>query len=61
MLQCALLPLPQRAPFLRSHPCLAILQHPVHVPAAFPNMVHPSLQRESTFRKLSAETNFFAL
>ncbi|PRW39295.1 Not1 domain-containing [Chlorella sorokiniana] len=35
-------------------------QHPVHVPASFPNMVHPSLQRESTFRKLSAETNFFA-
>ncbi len=42
-------------------PLFNSLQHPVHVPASFPNMVHPSLRRESTFRKLSAETNFFAL
>ena len=33
---------------------------PALVPASYPNRVHASLLRESTYRKLSAETNFAA-
>ncbi|KAI3438424.1 hypothetical protein D9Q98_000855 [Chlorella vulgaris] len=34
-------------------------QHPVVTPPSFPNMVHPSLRREETWKKLNAETAFF--
>ncbi|KAL4448046.1 hypothetical protein ABPG75_005265 [Micractinium tetrahymenae] len=35
-------------------------QRPVVTPASYPNQVHPSLRREETFKKLSAETCFYA-